>query len=81
MKVVKELPISILKTIQLMSIPLGRLKRAKRAQIPVIVSLTSIPSRLGTLHLVIRSLLVQDKLPKKILLWLNKEIKDKLQTK
>lgn len=81
MKVVKELPISILKTIQLMCIPLGRLKRAKRAQIPVIVSLTSIPSRLGTLHLVIRSLLVQDKLPKKILLWLNKELKDKLPLK
>ena len=81
MKVVKELPISILKTIQLMSIPLGRLKRAKRAQIPVIVSLTSIPSRLGTLHLVIRSLLVQDKLPKKILLWLNKELKNKLPPK
>nr|WP_299338275.1 glycosyltransferase [Allomuricauda sp.] len=81
MKVVKELPITILKTFELNSIPIGRLKHKKSTEIPIIVSLTSIPSRLSTLHLVIRSLLVQDKLPKKILLWLNEDLKNQLPHK
>ena len=81
MKVVKELPISIAKTLQLLSVPSSHLKKRKEPQVPVIVSLTSIPSRLGTLHLVIRSLLKQDHLPKKILLWLNNDLKDQLPHK
>ncbi|WP_294161220.1 hypothetical protein [uncultured Clostridium sp.] len=39
----------------------------------VIVSLTSIPSRIGTLHYVIKSLLIQTYKPNKIILWLAKE--------
>ncbi len=81
MKVIKELPISIAKTFQLLSIPTKKLKNRKAQQIPVVVSLTSIPSRLSTLHLVIRSLLVQDKLPKKILLWLNEDLEGQLPYK
>lgn len=46
--------------------------------IPVIVSLTSIPSRLDTLHLVIRSLLIQTQAPEKILLWLHKDLQSKI---
>lgn len=38
--------------------------------LPVIVSLTTIESRIKKVHITIRSLLKQDKLPKKILLWI-----------
>jgi hypothetical protein len=81
MKVVKELPISLLRTAQLSSIPLGRLKRGPEQTIPVIVSLTSIPSRLKSLHLVIRSLLAQEVSPKKIVLWLHEDLKTTLPPK
>src|SRR5690554_7556478 len=40
--------------------------------VPIVVSLTSIPSRLGTIHLTIRSLLAQSVVPKKIILWLHR---------
>lgn len=41
----------------------------------MVVSLTSIPSRMPRLHIVIRSLLDQSVRPKKIILWLNEEQK------
>jgi hypothetical protein len=41
----------------------------------IIVSLTSIPTRFNTLHLVIRSILNQSTLPDKIVLWLSPEYK------
>lgn len=78
MKVISELPISILKSIYLLSIPAGNLRKQPKETTPVIVSLTSIPSRLNTLHLVIRSLLVQDAAPEKIVLWLHKDLEHKL---
>ena len=81
MKVVKELPISLLRTAQLSNIPIGRLKRGPEKVVPVVVSLTSIPSRLKTLHLVIRSLLAQDVSPKKILLWLHEDLETALPSK
>ncbi|HSX52263.1 MAG TPA: glycosyltransferase family 2 protein [Cellvibrio sp.] len=43
-------------------------------KIPVIISLTSIPSRLNGLHIVIRSLLTQNQCPEKIILWLHKDL-------
>lgn len=46
--------------------------------VPIVVSLTSIPSRLGTIHLTIRSLLAQSVVPKKIILWLHEDLKNKL---
>lgn len=45
---------------------------------PVVVSLTSIPSRLGTLHLTLRSLMAQTVRPQKIVLWLNDDLKSDL---
>lgn len=39
----------------------------------IIISLTSFPARIATLHLVIKSLLKQTVLPEKITLWLSKE--------
>lgn len=44
---------------------------SQKDQVDIIVSLTSIPSRLDKLHIVIRSLLNQQVLPTKIVLWLN----------
>lgn len=46
--------------------------------LPVIVTLTSIPSRLEILHITIRSLLNQSCKPEKIVLWLNNGLKGKL---
>lgn len=43
--------------------------------LPVIVSLTSIPSRLKTLDITILSLLAQTALPEKIIVWLNEDWK------
>lgn len=76
MKVVKELPISLFKSLQLLSIPKKRLVKPVKEKVPVIISLTSIPSRLNTLHLVVRSLLVQDVAAEKIVLWLNTDLKE-----
>jgi len=81
MKVVKELPISIYNSIKLILTPISVLNSDTKETLPVIVSLTSIPSRLSTLHLVIRSLLVQDVRPKKILLWLNDDLKNTIPKK
>lgn len=44
----------------------------------VVVSLTSIPTRLNQLHYTIKSLLTQSMAPKKIVLWLNDSLKDRL---
>ncbi|MEX0316136.1 MAG: glycosyl transferase, partial [Allomuricauda sp.] len=62
----------------LLSIPSRKLKKGSKKSVPVVVSLTSIPSRLKSLHLVIRSLMDQDVSPKKIVLWLNTDLENKL---
>ena len=54
-----------------MSLSSKKLLNTPKETLPVIVSLTSIPSRYNTLHLVIRGLLAQNHRPKKIVLWLN----------
>lgn len=46
--------------------------------LPVIVSLTSIPSRLAMLHYGIRSLLIQSRKPEKVILWLNDSLKKEI---
>jgi hypothetical protein len=46
--------------------------------LPLIVTLTSIPSRLKTLHLTIRSLLNQSQKPELIVLWLHNDLREKL---
>ena len=53
-------------------------KNARPASVDVIISLTSIPSRLSTLHLTIKSLLSQDVSFEKIILWLHQDLKDDL---
>jgi hypothetical protein len=64
-----------------MSLSSSKLLAAKKEIIPVIISMTSIPSRFNTLHLVIKSLLIQDVRPKKIVLWLNEESREAIPKK
>lgn len=70
---VKEIPTSIYSQIRLSSTSKERLVE-KKEQIPIITSVASIPSRLDIVHLTIRSILNQDVLPKKIILWLHKDL-------
>lgn len=71
---VKELPFSIYHSIRLRY---GSTPMASNI-CPVVVSLTSIPSRLSTLDIVISSLLAQSYQPQLIVLWLNKVVKNDL---
>ncbi len=77
----KEIPSSIYHSLRLSSLPATKLKVGDSKPIPVIVSLTSIPSRLKTLHLVIRSLLDQEVMPQKIVLWLHNDLKESIPGK
>jgi hypothetical protein len=58
-----------------------RKQTPKNNQVPVIVSLTSIPSRLGFVHHAINSLLLQTLTPEKIVLWLHSSLKTKIPSK
>ncbi|MGW9686920.1 zinc-binding alcohol dehydrogenase [Flagellimonas sp. 2504JD1-5] len=77
---VKEIPISLYSQIKLSSLSKEKLID-KKEQIPVVASVASIPSRLGIVHLTIRSILNQSILPKKIILWLHKDLKNKIPRK
>ncbi len=74
----KEIPVSIYHSLRLKALNAGELKKGKGNELPVIVSLTSIPSRLSTLHLTIRSILCQPQKPIKIVLWLNDGLKSEI---
>ena len=70
---------SIFATARLACVPADRLgKDASPAVVDVIISLTSIPSRLSTLHLTIKSLLNQGVSFEKIVLWLHQDLKKDL---
>lgn len=77
----KEIPLSIYHSYRLNRLSMNKLKQGIASTVPVIVSLTSIPSRLHTLHLVIRSLLDQNVLPTKIVLWLHSNLKNTIPDK
>ncbi len=77
----KELPKSIKSSVVLSLKSKEELESIDKKRIPVIVSLTTIPSRIRTLHITIRSLLNQDTLPEKIVLWLNSSYKNKVPKK
>ena len=76
----KELPISLFTALKLKHSTDTALLNEDRRTLPIIVSLTSIPSRLGSLHLVIRSLLLQTCLPEKITLWLHHDLRSQIPT-
>ena len=70
----KELLLSVYHSVRLRY----GVKITRKNTLPVIVSLTSIPSRLSTLDIVITSLLSQTHPPKQIILWLNTDLKSRL---
>jgi hypothetical protein len=74
----KEIPMSLRAMWRLMRISTTQLFQRNSEPLPVIVSLTSIPSRLNIIHLTIRSLLIQSRQPEKILLWLHHDLKQHL---
>ncbi|QLE00089.1 hypothetical protein HX109_00390 [Galbibacter sp. BG1] len=74
----KELPLSIFKTLALKNKQTTALKEGKNKTVPVIVSLTSIPYRLKKVHITIRSILNQSVSPEKIILWLHEDLKNKI---
>lgn len=76
---IKSLFRALLARARLARLPADQLgKHARPAPVDVIISLTSIPSRLETLHLNIKSLLNQDVSFEKIILWLHQDLEDKL---
>jgi hypothetical protein len=76
---IKELPAVLWRSVQLW-ISHGNLPEVQRKGVvlPVVVSLTSIPSRLGILHLTILSILSAPVRPAKIILWLNESLQGRL---
>lgn len=66
----KEIPKSVFRSLQLRATPRSRLFQPAAAEVPVVVSFTSIPPRLPRVDLVVRSLLTQTRVPEKIVLWL-----------
>ncbi len=73
----KEYPISLYNTIKLLSIPISRLNNTS-SSVPVIISLTTIESRLKKVHITLRSVMNQSVKPEKIVLWINENDKNKI---
>ncbi len=70
----KELPSSIYRSKRLQLTNVKKFTSPEGKILPIIVSLTTIPSRLNVVHITIKSILIQNTIPKKIVLWLNKDI-------
>ncbi|MDO6470557.1 glycosyltransferase [Maribacter sp. 1_MG-2023] len=81
MKVIKELPLSLFYSLKYSITPASFFLKNSKPSVPIIISLTSIPSRFSTLNFVIKSILNQNTLPKKIVLWINEDMKNKLPMK
>lgn len=76
MKIFKELIPYLYQKAILYSVPTKKLKsRNIKKEIPVVVSLTTIPSRIENVHLTIRSILAQKSKPEKINLWIHEDLK------
>lgn len=72
----KEIPLSIFTSLKLSFTSIEAVDLKNKKELPIIVSLTSIPNRLSTCHLTIKSILNQSVRPKKIVLWLHNSLKD-----
>lgn len=77
---VKEIPVSLFNQARLALQSQKSFEMGKES-IPVVVSLASIPSRLGIVHITIRSIFDQSVLPEKIILWLHKDLKESIPKK
>ena len=79
---VKEYPPSLARMLHLNFLDINGLHDASRSnELPVIVSLTSIESRLKCVHLAVRSVLRQAHPPKKVILWLGNDCQNKVPDK
>jgi len=74
----KEIPGSWWTALRLRCMSLAELHSTRSGQLPVIVTFTSIPSRLNVIHLTVRSLLAQELKPQKIVLWLNHSLRNQI---
>ena len=77
MKFFKELPYSIYNSLRLLLKNIDDFVSNKET-IPVVVSLTTMPSRISKVHLTIRSILDQGVLPFKLILWVKSSLKGNL---
>ncbi len=73
-----EISPSIYHSLRLLMASTDKLEKQSDTKIPLIVSLTTIPSRVKTVCITIRSLLEQEAKPEKIILWLNDSFKNNL---
>ena len=74
----KEIPASLWHSVRLsLKSSQGLLEESKPA-VPVVVSMTVIPSRLPKLALVLRSLLDQSVRPERILVWLHQDMESQI---
>lgn len=74
----KEWPSSLYNSWRLSRMKIEELIDRDVPELDAIVSLTSIPSRLETIHITLKSVLLQDCKPKKIVLWLHEDLEGKL---
>ncbi|WLD59446.1 glycosyltransferase family 2 protein [Salinispirillum sp. LH 10-3-1] len=78
----KEIPGALFTAFQLSRIPAKKLNASRRPELPsVIVSFTSIPSRIPFVHLTVRSLLNQSVHAEKIVLWLHNSLQNQIPAK
>lgn len=73
----KEYPQSFFNTLKLLSIPVSKLND-KSNTVPLIVSLTTIESRLNKVHITLRSVMNQTVKPEKIILWITDADRNKI---
>lgn len=76
----KEWPASLYQEFKLRLTPVSKFINPKAEVLPVIVSLTTIESRLSIIHITLKSILAQTHVPEKIILWVNTQLKDSLPT-
>ena len=69
-----------LRLLRVMYLPVRELRRRENNE-SIVVSLTTYPKRIDTLHLTIKSLMAQSRPPEKVLLYLGDDVEDKLITK
>jgi hypothetical protein len=74
----KHLPASLLMAHRLKGLDSRALNSRGDPALPVIISLTSIPSRLKAVALTVRSLLAQDVAAQKIVLWLHEDLRSQI---
>ncbi|MEJ2043047.1 MAG: hypothetical protein P8X74_04750 [Reinekea sp.] len=77
MKLSERLPL-LLNMARLHWVDFKKLHKPTRNDADVLVSLTSIPSRLGIVHYTVMSLLLQSRPPARIILWLHDDLRDNI---